>query len=81
MLASHQNPAINPILNVIASKDMKTDSDDCETIDKIAQMVSNFTSSPPPPPAQQMAQQLPSINEVIIMISFYFPYLIYLILG
>ncbi|KAG5681384.1 hypothetical protein PVAND_010826 [Polypedilum vanderplanki] len=38
----------NPAINALILKETKTDSDDCETIDKIAQMVSNFTSSTSP---------------------------------
>jgi len=51
-----------------AIKEAKPDSDGCETIDKIAQMVSNITSSPdkvpPPPPASVPANEDTKLIEI-----------------
>jgi hypothetical protein len=51
---------LNPALNALR-KDSKADSDDCETIDKIAKMVSKITSGE----AQSMTQPVSENNDII----------------
>lgn len=60
---------VNPLVSsTIASNDQKFDSDGCETIDKIAQMVSNITKSPiavmPSPMPPQSMTTSSALNDV-----------------
>lgn len=59
---------ISPLENIAAIKDTKIDSDECETIDKIAKMVSNITSVTatviPAESSDTNQQQQNLINEV-----------------
>lgn len=63
----------NPALNLVVNSSSRTDSDECETIDKIAKMVSNITSEQANIPinvAPPEDQQEKLLNDVSIFKSY-----------